>query len=645
MSECPQALVSAIDRAESGGQISPIFHVLPHCGTEKDGVDYSNQVFPNQLEEWPVFGQPISRTFFCDDTDRNADEDNCRIPAIGSMILPSHMRVRFLSTNDETPNANPQLVDPKYALGRFTSPATGDRTRTNQGYVTDTNVVGDTADGKLSDFIADFGRLDLTSDKAEHPGVFLDFTQGGQTWDSASVSTDGQCAEGANSSDFETDAWNDDGKLIRSLISCGSTFYPSFTAVDPQFRKKDGRWDKLYSGKIWQVDNIAPFSDAGFCWSPKPKGEVGRTWSPATVAQRLKGSGIPSINDDGAWGAFYDGPTSINSGSSGNEANAASRGFFTGDCLVTKDQQANSRRTLDNKNAQGARHFPRPSGYPDFTGDNTIYSDTGQVRGCMVDVAQEDQGYYSQVSNAYEYGCTNKLSGSLHSVQVDYLAPDDGRPVDKNTWLAYFCASNQYQLTYGNVRLQRWRPGSDACNEIMIPFCLSNNVSGNTKFFDEACSCIRETNKLKNYFAGVRDAPIHCFVSNCSATNPNVYRTDAQRRPCTAKLCQQTIDLDGQNLLANGVQELKCFNETYKVEAPIDEGSQVTVPIVPKATVKPSSKQTHGTAQFSPLFWIAVALAISAVFLVGLYIWQRRKYAAKTQEVNDNGRRDPVYAE
>lgn len=616
-SSCAQAVVELADRIESGQNPGPLLYALANCDTSGN---YTEARYPGPLDQWTQFGYPIPRTTFCDDSDNAATLENCPTPVIGSMVLPDYMRVRFKAANDTTPNVNPQKVYNEYTQFPGSS---GTKEISNQGYLKDDTISGSEPDGKISDFVADIGQLEITSEDAPTRGVFSDMAATNLVWASGDIkderstkTADASCVEGANTSDLSAlGNFTEDGKMIRSMVSCGSKFYPSFGAFTRRVSLSGNRWSHVWRDKT-NIEN----GDAGD-YAPiifgSPDASLGgiefcgvvrgttRYWAQGPLAMVRYGP-----NKKAEWGPDRD-----------RDAVKIDN-FMSTECLMTKSQ---SQKSINGTTTIG--DFQTLSNEV-LLHNATRFIFNDNIRSCNIDASTRVGAF---LRREY-YGCSNKLAGSLDSVQVDLIAPDDGRVVDRQTWLAYFCSSNRYQLKVGNIHIRRYRPGSVACNQLMQNFCLNNNyrTGKSAQMFDHSCSCIREARKLRNFFTGVENAPIHCFIANCNAGDPNVAPAEGNNQPCNAKLCQQTIDLNSNNLLVNGVQELKCFNQTYKVTPPIDEGSQVNVPFQPDSVAKDTgAKETHGSPGFSLLFYIAVAFLGSMVILAGLYFYVRQLKAPK----------------
>jgi hypothetical protein len=119
---------------------------------------------------------------------------------------------------------------------------------------------------------------------------------------------------------------------------------------------------------------------------------------------------------------------------------------------------------------------------------------------------------------------------------------------------------------------------------------------------------------LEAHFSGL-DLPVQCFSPICSLDDDTVYKTASELDGCSAKLCTQTLSVNGSQLQARGFQEIICNGEIYnvpKTSTPLNAVAFVSQPDVNRSSV------TVG-----PILYISLAiLGLMAILCV---IWGIRK--------------------
>lgn len=165
----------------------------------------------------------------------------------------------------------------------------------------------------------------------------------------------------------------------------------------------------------------------------------------------------------------------------------------------------------------------------------------------------------------------------------------------------------------GGVQVTRYGNSTPACDPIMENLCsLSSELDANPAL-RKACFCILEQKKLERQFAGL-DLPVQCFLSVCNDDDRGVYKTTSQATPCSARLCVQTLAINGSAIAAEGIQNLSCNNVVYNVSNVSVSPSQVPI-------VTPSD---NGDAiQLDTTFWIALGMLGLMLFLIIVYVIRR----------------------
>lgn len=629
MSNCANEVLQLVQDIESGLKPSPRFYAFRGCNGQHPAYfsfPQPNNVYPPLGQELPVYSSKITRAEMCSVQDDSSTSAKCPLPMIGSFLAPTGIRVRFNAATDETPDTNPQKKYYSTASSFAASQSLSNTPTGLTGYYTGTDIVDSPNNtGVISDFVSDIGQLDLyPQDAVSKDGVFDDLFQKNYVWASSSRKDPRQSDDKnkvtsdlcVNDFSKNTEQFDSNGKMQYSLISCGSPAYFSngpFTMVvnnkgqqTTQFAGEDLDFGEITKGACGNKNLISNKSgtnniDYNVHWTAGPYNTL-KHMNTDVDNDGKESKTVQTIKSQNSWGENED--TFLR----------PVDGFTTTDCLFTKAQ-------IEAQALKGPLSSFVTQVYT--KGQGQLH--TSSVRCCLTDGYESVQiGISSSQRN--RYGCTNKLAGSLDSIQVDFVDPteDDvtkARVIDYHTWVAYFC-SGRAELKVGNQSIERFKPGSPACTSLMKDFCLSNGLAQTDPQFRHSCSCIREAGKLRSLFNGNQNVPIGCFIGNCSNSDPSIFKVEGSDQPCTAKVCQQVIDLNSSGLLVDGTQELKCGSKTFKVEPTVQFDPNVTVPKFDTVKQDIQGHQiTDNDPHFSILLYISIAFMASMVLLGAMYFY------------------------
>ena len=132
-----------------------------------------------------------------------------------------------------------------------------------------------------------------------------------------------------------------------------------------------------------------------------------------------------------------------------------------------------------------------------------------------------------------------------------------------------------------------------------------------------SCQCILEEKRLRAQFAGI-DLPIQCFTTVCNIENTDVYKTAEQVSGCSARICSQTLSVHGNDIMAQGFQQIICNGEVFTLNT---FGAASPVPLVSQA-----DQEAPPGPELGPVFYVAVALLV--VMLVLMVVWGIRRFRA-----------------
>ena len=494
---CGAFVAQIIDHLEGGGAPVPVLFSGLNCTGATWPPDFT---FVD-----PTFKKIYTRNDVCSSA-RKAD---CPVPVVRSMVLSPNLRIEF-HANDLSQ--------------------------------------GESVPARLPDRIQEFGQLNLYGDKLEN-NVIKDMGSDATTamvWNSAVCARKGEdvCEPGVTDGNcllppIAGESFAENGKLLRSMVSCNSPFYPSFLGVNVE---------RIFSGesfsnqwplcRVSDIDGHLDTSQAidreGVCDYTVTNGRL----SIETAAYVALRNNRPS--DRGFADPFPRGMTTC----PGN-LNVVPGSFAQACSCIANADEALSRANVDFKQ----RICP-------VIGPCTGDCRPGVSGGCVLVT-----GFLRSLQSSCTCGGdVPRIEGSVKSFKLTLV--DGDREVDFETLQSIWCKRG---VSIAGVPIQRYTPGTETCDAIMRRSCLDSGRLINEPEFLDTCECILEEKKLQAQFAGV-DVPSHCFTAVCSTNRAGVYRSRAQTEGCSAKICSQTLAIHGNGILMQGFQEVVCNGTVFNLD-------------------------------------------------------------------------------
>lgn len=356
-----------------------------------------------------------------------------------------------------------------------------------------------------------------------------------------------------------------------SLNSCGQQFWPSLAAVDPP---------------VYPLTAIGTHVDG------------------ATGLVVYDNNNSACNNSPGAVAAneILGGNIAINHCSTQSQPN-----FSYKDCIQVKSRMANM---IANQGTSNADLGPFCA--------CTYYSTTsgGPRPVCTYHTCEggEAQGCFAPPKPSSTCGCTTnqQLGGSLQSIEI---VPAD------NSWEVQqfqYCVGLK-QFSIGGIDIQRYGNSTVACDPIVESLCQNSAFIASNPNYTKACSCILEQAKFNAQFAGL-DLPVQCFTGLCSDNDSTVYKTTQQALGCSARLCEQIIEINGSAISSEGFQTMLCNGQEYVVAT-----TNPTPGPVPIISVGQPKSVTLG-----PVFFIALGLL--GIMVILLVAWGIRKWVVTKRQ-------------
>jgi hypothetical protein len=421
------------------------------------------------------------------------------------------------------------------------------------------------------------------------------------TWNSSVCSNAGEapCAEQPNSAcktPIPDNQFFDQksGRLMQSMISCGSPFQPSFIGLDVSANQNSSDWKicrASTSDATLKIFEHPESYSTSYCRQGNSRTLEQEAYFNANQSMTPILRGCSKIQP---WDS-----DSICLAEKPPDVQACS-------CLATRHEVTSTpARAETNTFIDGSWGFKKWTPTP-----------CGLVNQCEVG---ETGGTSSDTVGCQ---CINKptLDGSVREFKIS-LVDDNNRPVTWERLQAEYCVSG---LSIAGFPIQRYTDGSPACDRIMRQACANTAELTLDNELLESCGCILEERRLRAQFAGI-DLPIQCFTTVCDLNNQDVYKTAEQVTGCSARACEQAISVHGSAILAKGFQELICHGTVYQVSEVAE--NPPAVPLVSQADA------TGSDLVLGPEFYIAIGLLV--VLLVVVVVWGvRRGREVKRQKLN-----------
>lgn len=232
-----------------------------------------------------------------------------------------------------------------------------------------------------------------------------------------------------------------------------------------------------------------------------------------------------------------------------------------------------------------------------------ITSPSCSVSDCVsrLDEPALDKCLGHRVETAYQCTPANQVNGTVQNMRVSYTDHSW-----ENNVFAY--CSGQRKLTLGGIEVKRYTMGSPICDDFMTRMCTNDAFVSTTPNATKVCACIIESRRLQYQYAGM-DLPVQCFSQLCASNSPMVYRTAVQQAGCSAKLCQQILDIHGSDISRKGQQEVVCNDQYYDLNDPTKPPVDAEI-IVPKPTP---------TSPIDTTFFVSLGILLVMVFLIVVY--------------------------
>ncbi len=502
----------------------------------------------------------IDKLTFCNGN----DFANC-IPGFQSGIIPTGTRVIF------TPNAASVVSERVFEMGQYDF-LVSSGSSTAQGAVTAaTNI----------------WTLDVNGQKANPEG-----RTGTLKWHGADAGgspteckalvplTVPECDEGK---DEEKAYWSvggpevpDDsggtkqgGLMNYSLFSCGFSWWPSFGA----FTVDSGDFEFQRSGTTWtREDNQClnvPGQVARATWGYSYSYETGCIFD---------NNCQPGVNNPGC-------------GRVGTP-------YTTSECLVDTRPMLNDDSgitTLD-------------GGFCGISTSNDPNSEGCQTC-CTCCGVTDDSNDCNTSGTGLPTTCANPAQGSIGSATFTREKAWEDLQIEA-------CVSGNYSIA--GIRIQRYDQGTPACDAIMTDLCDNATLVNNNPTYKKACACILAKKRLQAKFVGL-NLPVSCFAEECLQSDPGVYKTATQKRGCSARLCQQTLAIDGDAIAFEGYQEIRCNGTLYNVSDQTVAGSPV-----PQTSLAQEPGVKLGVIFYLSLGLLVVALTLVIAWVVRRVVVRRR---------------------
>lgn len=153
--------------------------------------------------------------------------------------------------------------------------------------------------------------------------------------------------------------------------------------------------------------------------------------------------------------------------------------------------------------------------------------------------------------------------------------------------------------------LVRYTMGSDRCDQYTQDTYCKRNPGA------ELCNCIEgiaRIAKLGTLKDGTKvSVPVTCFDDLCATTKS--YKTSAmQKQPCNFTICQQKINLIGENIFDGSTHEVFCGNTFFSDEAA--ENAEPTI------SDKEFTSSTVATSTTETPYYVWVMIGVSGVIFI-----------------------------
>jgi len=621
---CSLEVSRMLSEVEGGGQPYPVFFAGANCNNPTDGPNLSRSTsrYPKQGETMP-FGV-YDRRVFCQRSGSNGanpleyTEDECNVPAIRTMLVPEMLEVQFDARCDElvwngvpsrgsaTASSNVRCTDRVHDPGRWVSTTGSNASTGNIVYTFDRKFQSPYKWGSSRLQPVQGNSTQVSAGKEPFATADCD-GHGFQTEVYLDEPKRDVPYNGYNRKTGENiDSWKramNTGKMLRSAVSCGQFLWPSFAGVSMQYDINNGTKRAYKRCAVNRTDSYS------FCTSVGDKPGVldesrsgERRWTPGAWSIRQVQSVNKTLNDRYVRHPDVEAVFTC----SGHYSSTDVRFATYCDCA------SNYFEAMIAKAQRGVTEV------------HQIYENSDRKT-----IAQRTNLCSCPYDSGNKCGCQQPIDGTVQRVHVRPNIKVMGGPAKwgdgtKTTWRdvqVFFCRTGGMRIA--GVPIQRYTPGSPACDEIMLEACTTTSNLNSDEDLRKSCHCILEQQRLKRTYAGV-DLPVACFSSVCNTNDTGVYKTASMNQGCTAKLCRQVLTVSGAAIVQNGTQVMKCHMETYNVQDYASSGTgNGKVPFVNTEGKEKKPGLDEGEPAEVYELWATVGVVLAVIVLVAFYLIRR----------------------
>lgn len=225
------------------------------------------------------------------------------------------------------------------------------------------------------------------------------------------------------------------------------------------------------------------------------------------------------------------------------------------------------------------------------------------------------------------------LKGNLDTIHMEFKHWDLMR-------FRYCTGRDTFMI--GDQTIQRYKPGSQACDDFMEIYC-SDSVALSNGAVRSSCACVLEKQRLASQFNGI-EIPVDCFSSSCSDADEFVYKLASQRITCNATICEQIVKTQGSNLTVQGYQHLTCGETRYQLDSSSSNSANIDVVGIPFVTPSTSvanqnASSSNSSIVFTPLMLMGLGLIGFLILMFVIYFirrwWIRRRVKNALAPIRD----------
>jgi hypothetical protein len=246
-----------------------------------------------------------------------------------------------------------------------------------------------------------------------------------------------------------------------------------------------------------------------------------------------------------------------------------------------------------------------------------LYTQGGGLNGTFpIGGASQFPILFTDVTDVDYPGTNVSILNAVTITVINWPKKADNTSYTPQNWKFDMCM-NVISTIVGARHISSWQAGSTECDDFMNGFChpvstqsCAPNSTQPAPLPDQytACVCLVEENCLRDTFCEPgntnpscvqNDAfeefiPVTCFGKNCSIEGYRWARMQNQK--CTITLCQQIINLVGDNIVVKGGSTIWCGNRNISLS--------------PSATPTPAPSPDKGGDTLPAWAWILIGVAV-----------------------------------